>query len=210
MAQAMPSCTLQEKDFAMHSTTRHGRLLYSIVFCGLSGGFAGCAQWATYPPVETKAARMMTRAETAEPLPTIMALAIDYVRDEYLPGQNLPVNLPTGTSWEAYNKTFSRVKDGKGGTTINPMTKPGEPAICITEVRTRAFDAEVDVIYPRADGLNQLATLKLQREVFKEWAVKSARPWQIRNVQLPDPTYVAPPVAEPNTTQPAAASQPAG
>lgn len=194
----------------MLSMTRHGRLLTTIIL-GCGGlAFAGCAQWATYPPVETKAARMMTRAETAEPLPTIMALSIDYVRTEYVAGQDLPVNLPAGTSAEAYNKIFSKVKDGRGGTTIHPMTKPGEPAICITEVRTRAFDAEVDVIYPRADGLNQLATLKLQREVFKEWAVKSARPWQLRNVQLPEPTYVAPAVAEPATTQPAPASQPAG
>jgi hypothetical protein len=63
-------------------------------------------------------------------------------------------------------------------------------------VRTRAFEAEVDVVYPRADGLNQLVTLELERELFKDWRVKSARPWQLRNVEMPEPTYIAPTAEE--------------
>jgi len=62
-------------------------------------------------------------------------------------------------------------------------------------VRTRAFDAQIDVIYPRPDGLNQLVTLTMQREVFKDWRVTTTRPWQIRNVEAPAANYV-PPTAE--------------
>jgi hypothetical protein len=76
------------------------------------------------------------------------------------------------------------------------MTKANEPAIHITQVRTRAFDAEVDLVYPRADGLNQLVTLRLNRELFDDWRVQSARPWQIRDIAIPDPSYQAPTAEE--------------
>lgn len=148
--------------------------------------FAGCSPWATYPPVEVAPAQAMTK-ETFEPLPTVMALSIDYVRETYLPGQDLAVNLPAGSGWQSYEKVFEKTKADD-----RPLMQSSEKAVHIKEVRTRAFDAECDVIYPRADGLNQLVTLKLQREVFKDWRVKSARLWQIRDIAAPDPSYVAP------------------
>lgn len=169
---------------------RHGRfavaalaLLAPIVL------LSACSPWATYPPVETKAAQALAKP-TFEPVPTVMAVAIDYSRDNYTPGKELPINLPAGADWEVYDKVFTKL--AHGGT---PMTKRGQPALCIEEVRTRAFEAEVDVVYPRGDGLNQLATLQLERELFKDWRVKTARQWQIRSIEMPDPNYV-PPTAE--------------
>ena len=171
----------------MRHNARHGCLF--VALAAISLVFAGCSPWATYPPVEVKPAQAMTR-ETFEPLPTVMGLAIDYTRNEYLAGKNYPVNLPAGSGWESYEKVFEKTKGDD-----TPMMKIGEPAIHITQVRTRAFDAEVDVVYPRSDGLNQLVTLNLHREVFKDWRVTDARMWQIRNVDIPDPSY-SPPTAE--------------
>lgn len=167
----------------MRSLTRHGCSLLAALSLML---FAGCSPWATYPPVEVKAAQAMTR-ETFEPVPTVMALSIEYVRDTYLPGQDLAVNLPAGSGWQAYEKVFE-----KTAASDRPLMQASDKAVHVKEVRTRAFDAECDVIYPRADGLNQLVTLTLQREVFKDWRVKSARLWQIRDITAPDPSYVAP------------------
>jgi hypothetical protein len=178
-----------EKEFAMPSA-RHGRFASALIIALPIALLTGCSPWATYPPVESKTAQALTKP-TFEPVPTVMAVAIDYARDNYTPGKELPINLPDGADWEVYDKVFTKL--AHGGT---PMTKRGEPALCIQEVRTRAFEAQVDVVYPRADGLNQLVTLSLEREVFKDWRVKSARPWQIRNVEMPDPHYVGPTAEE--------------
>ena len=171
----------------MRHNARHGCLFASLA--GIALLFAGCSPWATYPPVEVKPAQAMT-SETFEPLPTVMALAIDYARAECVPGKNYPVNLPAGSGWQSYEKVFEKTQGDD-----TPMKTVGEPALHITQVRTRAFDAEVDLVYPRGDGLNQLVTISLNREVFKDWRVMSARLWQIRSIEIPDPTYT-PPSAE--------------
>jgi hypothetical protein len=179
-----------EREFAMTSR-RHGRIAVTslMLLVAPPALLSGCSAWSTYPPVESKTAQALT-SPTFEPVPTVMAVAIDYSRDNYTPGKELPINLPKGADWEVYDKVFSKLAQGG-----KPMTEPGEESLCIEEVRTRAFDAEVDVVYPRADGLYQLVTLKLEGGVFKDWRVKTARPWQIRNVALPEPNYV-PPTAE--------------
>jgi hypothetical protein len=78
-------------------------------FACVSALFAGCSPWATYPPVEVKPAQAMTR-ETFEPLPTVMGLAIDYARTEYLAGKDYPINLPVGSGWQSYEKVFEKTK----------------------------------------------------------------------------------------------------
>jgi hypothetical protein len=147
--------------------------------------FAGCSPWATYPPVEVGPATMVTRP-TFEPVPTVMSLAIKYARKEYAPGQDLALNLPAGADWQTYEKVFERL-DGGG----RPMLQAGEAAIHIVEVRARAFEAEVDLIYPRTGGPNQPATLFMHRG-FNDWEVTKTRLWQIRDVLAPAPAYVAP------------------
>jgi hypothetical protein len=151
--------------------------------------FAGCSPWATYPPVEVAPATMVTRP-TFEPVPTVMTLAIKYARSEYASGQDLAVNLPLGADWQTYEKVFERL-DGGG----RPMMQPGEAAIHIVEVRARAFEAEVDLVYPRPGGPNQLVTLFMHRG-FNDWEVKNTRQWQIRDVLTPPPAYVAPSAEE--------------
>ena len=171
-----------------------GRTLATLALLGAAlSAAAGCSPWSTYPPVEVSAAQKLTRP-TFEPVPTVMATAIRYARSTYLEGREVAINLPRGAPAEAYDKVFAKLDaEGGGG---RPMTVPGEPALHIVEVRTRAMDAQVDLIYPRADGLNQFVTLTLRREVFEDWRVKSARPWRLRNVELPQPNYVPPPATD--------------
>jgi len=166
----------------MLRVSRHGCLLA----LGAALVMAGCSPWSTYPPVETRAAQALSRP-TFEPVPTVMALAIDYARTEYLPGKDLAINLPQGANWEVYQRVFGKLEGGG-----RPLIDDKEPAIHIKEVRTRSFDAQVDLIYPRGDGLNQLATISMHSEVFKDWRVTSARLWQIRDVQTPEPHYIPP------------------
>lgn len=191
---------------------RHGR--FAVLALGLVAlaGFSGCSSWSTYPPVETKAAQVFSQP-TREPVPTIIAAALNYARREYTPDKNLPINLPAGCSWEVYHRVFERVSGEP-----RPMLKAGEPAIAITEVRTRLWEAEVDLIYPRGDGLNQLVTIHVERNATEPWRVKSARLWQIRNEAMPDPNYVAPTVEQlvkekvlvgPNGEQPTTVVEPA-
>jgi hypothetical protein len=115
-----------------------------------------------------------------------MSLAIRHARREYANGRDLAINLPAGSNWQTYEKVLERL-DGGG----RPLLEAGEPAIHIAEVRTRAFEAEVDLIYPLVSGPNQLVTLYLERG-FNDWSIKKTRAWQIRDVLTPAPSYVAP------------------
>jgi hypothetical protein len=146
-----------------------------------------CAPSATYPPVETTA---KLAKPTFEPIPTVMATAIKYVRDYCTPGQDLAINLPAGMSSEVYDMIFEKLGSGR------PMTMPDEKAIHIQEVRTRNFNAQVDVIYPRADGFNQLMTITMKRSLLENYRVERVRPWQLTDVMAMAPNYVAPPPPE--------------
>ena len=146
-----------------------------------------CAPQATYPPVETTA---NLAKPTFEPVPTVMAVAIRYVQENCAKETDLAINLPEGVPSEAYDMVFAKLGGGR------PMTVEGEPAIHIKEVRTRNFNAQVDVIYPKGDGFNQLATITLKRTILENYRVERIRPWQIRDVAILSPHYVAPPVVE--------------
>lgn len=160
----------------------HGRMCPAwTILAFLTACFAGCQQWSTYPPVELTA---RLNRPAAEPVPTVIAQAIGYARAQYLNGEEFPINLPKGVPAEVYDKVFEKLGGGR------PMERPDEKAIHITEVRTRALNAQVDMIYSRPDGVPQFVTLSLEHGVFEKWRVTSARPWAIRNVEVPEPNYV--------------------
>jgi hypothetical protein len=149
-------------------------------------GAAGCSPWSTYPPVETSMAQRMSKP-TFEPVPTVMTVAVQYAKDHFMQGHDFAINLPEGTPADVYEKVFHKLGFGR------PMVMPNEAALHIQEVRTRGFNAQVDVIYPRTDGLNQMATLTMSRGALDKYKVTDVRIWQSRNLQLPAPHYVAPP-----------------
>ena len=86
-----------------------------------------------------------------------------------------------------YEKVFTHLDGGR------PMQIPGERAIHITEVRTRAMHAQVDMMYPTPKGFYQFVTLTLERSVLESWRVKSERKWAMRDVRPPTPNFVPPP-----------------
>lgn len=178
----------------------------SIIGCAIMVSFSGgCQQWSTYPPVEVTS-RLQRPA--AEPLPTIIADSIKYTREHYTNGQDLPINLPTGMPASVYDKVIAHLGAGQ------PMQSSGEKAVHITEVRTRGFDAAVDLMYPRSDTLYQPVTLTLQRSVLAGWRVIATRTWQYKDATPPGPNFTAPPVEPENPDlpieEPAAATASAG
>jgi hypothetical protein len=165
--------------------------LHGLMMLGLSGlalvvvQMTGCSPWSTYPSIETPMATKLTRP-TFEPVPTVMAESIKYAREHYIKNEDLPVNLPVGANWKVYDAVFEKLGSGRH------MTEVGEKALHITEVRTRGFDAQVDMIYPREDGLYQSVTLTLSRSVVDPFHVTTARQWQVRDLKSPEPTYIGP------------------
>lgn len=163
------------------------RALQMIGLVMAAGVLSSCAPWSTYPPVETTG--RFTKP-TFEPMPTVMATAIRFAQEKYVKDQNLPINLPEGTPAQAYQKVFEKLGKGEG------HTDPAKKALHITQVRTRGFDAQVDLIYPRADGLHQQVTLTLRGNALFKYRVVSERPWRLRDVTPPAPSYV--PIPEKN------------
>lgn len=176
-------------------------LLRNVLSLAVLVGVAGCAPWATYPPVETSAAAKVSKP-TYEPVPTVIAAAVRHMRDRHMGGEDVAINLPEGAPAEAYDKVIERLGWGK------PMTEPNEKAVHIVEVRTRGFNAQADVIFARPGGLNQMMTLTMRRATFGGYEVTAVRPWNLRAMATPKPNYVAPPPPTPEeTTETASANE---
>jgi hypothetical protein len=163
--------------------------MFAALTLGVAVVTAGCSPWATYPPIETPLATKLSKP-TFEPVPTVMAEAIKHARTEFIKDADLPINLPAGANWKVYDAVFSRLGDGRH------MTSPGEAALHITQVRTRGSNAQVDMIYPRPDGLYQSVTLTFSRTLFDPWHITATRKWQVRDLRAPEPNYIGPTAQE--------------
>jgi hypothetical protein len=163
------------------------RLRIAAMMMAVALTTVGCAPYATYPPIEVDVARDMT-SPTFEPIPTLMVEAIRYTHENYGHGEvDFAWNLPRGTPHGAYTMVEKRLGVG------HPLREAGERAYHVQTVRSRGVEAEVDVIYPRQDGLYELVTISFRNEIFAGgWQVKRARPWYIR-VEPPEPSWVEPP-----------------
>lgn len=160
--------------------------IWTLVVCAFGLIAPGCTQWSTYPPVETTKA--LTNRPAARPVPAIMTTSIEYAQERYLSGEDAAINLPEGTSAQAYDAVFAKLDGGR------PMLIANEPTIHIQEVRTRGFDAQTDLIYQKSDGFYQMVTLTLRGNMMEQYRVTGARTWQIRNMAAPGPHYIPPPV----------------
>ncbi len=150
-------------------------------------GVAGCTPWATYPRVKG-----MTEIGSAatEPVPTLMARAIMYIKENECEGAQFAINLPPGVQADVYEKVFEDIGYSR------PMTSSADLAYHVIEVRLRGLNAEVDVIYPE-NGDHALMTVKFRNSVVPGWNVVDTRKWNIR-FTVPEPNYVPP--ANPATT----------
>ena len=91
-----------------------------------------------------------------------------------------------GVLGETYDIVSARVSDSE------PLQNEGEQAYHITELRVRGLKAEADIIFPRAGGGYETATLYLSKSFSNPWQVNRERIWLIPVTQAPAPNYVAP------------------
>lgn len=142
--------------------------------------FTACSPVATFP----SDTRPVARDEVAnEPIPTLIAEALDYACSMYEPDGDPAINLPAGTGMVMYRRVINRLGDG------HPQFTPDEPAFSIVKVRVRGTEAEVDMFIPNVDGSHSLATLTFHRGV-REYNHVRTKWWNTG--ELPPPVnYVA-------------------
>jgi len=142
---------------------------------------SGCTPWATYPHVKG-----MTEigSPATEPVPTLMARAITYVRETRCGGAPHAINLPPGVPAKVYTDVIKKAGFGE------PMSSPDQLAYSVTEVRLRGLNAEVDVVYPDPTRNEyRLMTIKYRNSVMPGWNVVDTRIWNI-HVETPAPHFV--------------------
>jgi hypothetical protein len=148
-----------------------------------------CSPWQTYPNVESS---LSIGSAKTEPVPSLMAESIRHSHDKWgnrTYSQTEPViNLPEGTPAEVYVTVTEKLGGGQ------PMMSPGQPAYHVTQVRVRALDAEVDLMYPAGDGLMREATLYFEKDVWSKFRVTGVRPWRVPVRETPPPHYTPEPV----------------
>ena len=141
-----------------------------------------CSPFATYPPIEHTA---RLAPATLPPVAGLMAEAIAHTNTNYGSGRDVfAVNLPPGVPEITYVKVLERLGPG-----AYVMTQDEQFAYHVTEARVRGAKAEVDVVFPREDGLFQLVTVYLKTNLVSGYRATDARAWRIE-VQPMSPNYV--------------------
>jgi len=147
---------------------------------------AGCAPFATYPPVEGSTA---INNPSYEPVPSIIADAVRYTHNRYGDDREYAINLPANTPAKVYDKVLEKLGES------TPMTSPDEWAYHVVAIRSRGLNAEADVVFPRDNAPPAMVTLHLRKNL-SSYSVQSAKVWNYP-VDLPAPNWV-PDVRETN------------
>jgi hypothetical protein len=156
------------------------RRIPHLVLLGLSGLVAtACAPAITYPLEEGV---LTSRSAADEPVPTLMAKAIEYAHDEWGDGGEITINLPAGTPVSVYDKVFKRLGTGR------PMEDPNEPAYHVTRVSSQASEAIIDLFYPKPGGTYGFVTLTFQMHFVGGYQHEATRIWHTGD-QPPPPAY---------------------
>jgi hypothetical protein len=143
---------------------------------------AGCAPYATYPPIEVTSG---LAGPTMEPFPALMAQAIQATHEAHGGGApDFAYNLPPGSPRRLYGDVQRRLGAG------HAMGREGESAYHVTVVRARGTEAEVDMVVPQPGGTYGLLTISFHNKLGKGWYVRGQREWAI-HVEAPSPTYPA-------------------
>jgi len=141
---------------------------------------AGCAPFATYPPVEGSIA---INNPTFEPVPSIMADAIRAVHERYGEGHDdYAINLPEGAPEKAYRYVLHKLGEAK------PQESADEWAYHLTAIRSRGLNAEADVIVPRDGAPPVMVTLRMRKHLTN-YAIESVKQWNYP-VELPPPHFM--------------------
>lgn len=140
---------------------------------------AACAPAITYPSEEGV---MTSRASPGEPVPTLMAYAIEYAHDQWGEGEDFAINLPAGTPAWVYGRVAKRIGAG------HPMTDPDEPAYHVTRVSSQGGTGKVDLLYPKPGGAYGYVTLTFKMQLIGGYRHETTRSWQTSD-RPPPPNY---------------------
>lgn len=160
---------------------RDRSFLTALVFIVL---LAGCAPYATYPPIDGTSG---INQPHFEPVPTIMANAIRYTHTRFGEGRDFAINLPEGASARVYKMVLDKLGEGR------PMSSEDDWTYYVQEIRSRGLKAQADIVFPRDDGPPGLITVHLRHELGR-YTVSSSKLWNLP-VEMPPP-YYTPPVEE--------------
>jgi hypothetical protein len=138
-----------------------------------------CSPAITYPPEEGV---VSSRAAPGEPVPTLMADAIEYAHDQWGEGENFAINLPAGTPPWVYKKVIKRIGAG------HPMEDPDEPAYHVTRVSSQGNTGMVDLFYPKPDGDYGYVTLTFRLQPIGGYRHMTTRTWHTGD-EPPPPNY---------------------
>ena len=156
-----------------HTTVNsmQGAPVMPVMALGLAvATLSACSPVATYP----SDSRALTQtAAVREPVPTLMAEAINYACATYDPDGDPAINLPAGTSMKLYDRVIAHLGSG------HPQVNPDEPAISITKVRSRGFVGSIDLFIPTIDGSHSFATLTFRRDAFNGYRYVRTKWWDI-------------------------------
>ncbi len=132
---------------------------------------SACTTLATYP--SDSRAELSPEANVNEPIPKLIAAAIDYAGSTEGSVGDPAINLPDGSGMRLYEQVIGRL--GRGHAQIDP----DEPAYSITKVRARGLEGEVDLFIPNVDGSYSFATLTFRRNPFAEFRHTRTRWWSL-------------------------------
>lgn len=161
---------------------RLARLVIACTGLGVGIALASCAPFATYPPIEGASS---IDNPAYEPVPSIMAAAIQHVHARFGGEREYFINLPAGCPAKVYDLVIAKLGTG------TPMTQPDQWTYHVTQVRSRAMNAECDLVFPRAGGGVGQITVHLRKELTG-YSVQSSKIWNLP-VEAPPPHYVPAP-----------------
>ncbi|MHC4967231.1 MAG: hypothetical protein ACYTF4_01290 [Planctomycetota bacterium] len=156
------------------------RRTLTTVLLALSGLLTtACAPAITYPLEEGV---MTSRSAANEPVPTLMAKAIEYAHTEWGEEGDPAINLPPGTPPGVYDKVIKRLGVG------HPLEDPDEPAYHVTRVSSQGNEALIDLFHPKPDGTYGYVTLTFRLQLIGGYQHRTTRTWQTGD-QPPPPAY---------------------
>jgi hypothetical protein len=180
---------------------RTASIVVSLILLALPAMLGGCNMKAAYPQQDG----WQQLDPFLDPVPQVMARALDASHAATDPSVPLVWNLPPGMQKTVWNKVSTLLGPGAVA-----MTKDGERVWSVERVRVNGSFAEVDVLWRNADGLWQLMTVHLEGAALAPYRVTYLQRWRLPESRVPscnNPGAEPAAAAAPAVTSPAAPSK---
>lgn len=180
---------------------RTASIVVSLILLALPAMLGGCNMKAAYPQQDG----WQQLDPFLDPVPQVMARALDASHAATDPSVPLVWNLPPGMQKTVWNKVSTLLGPGAVA-----MTKDGERVWSVERVRVNGSFAEVDVLWRNADGLWQLMTVHLEGAALAPYRVTYLQRWRLPESRVPscnNPGGEPAAAAAPAATSPAAPSK---